>query len=49
MDEFKKYLVENQEQFNADEPSSLFGSKVQEQLKTQSEKTSLRCMTNLYR
>jgi hypothetical protein len=36
MDEFKKYLITNQEQLDTDEPSSLVWSKVQEQLKTQS-------------
>jgi hypothetical protein len=36
MDEFKKYLVENQEQFNADEPSPLIWDKVQQRVKTQS-------------
>jgi hypothetical protein len=33
MDEFKKYLVENQEQFNADEPSPLIWDKVQQRVK----------------
>jgi hypothetical protein len=36
MDEFKKYLVENQEQFNADEPSSLIWEQSARALKTQS-------------
>ncbi len=33
MDEFKKYLVENQEQFNADEPSPLVWDKVNQRVK----------------
>ncbi|MDP1972592.1 MAG: hypothetical protein Q8J87_06430, partial [Sediminibacterium sp.] len=33
MDEFKKYLVENQEQFNADEPSPLIWDKVYQRVK----------------
>ena len=36
MDEFKKYLVENQEQFNADEPSPLVWDKVNQRVKAQS-------------
>lgn len=33
MDEFKKYLKENQEQFNADEPSPLIWDKLQQRMK----------------
>lgn len=40
MDEFKKYLKENQEQFNADEPSPLIWDKVQERMKTLDESTT---------
>jgi len=36
MDEFKKYLITNQEQLDTDEPSSLVWSKVQERLQAQS-------------
>jgi len=34
MDEFKKYLIRNQEELDSDEPSSLVWSKVQDRLKT---------------
>jgi len=37
MDEFKKYLKENQEQLNTDEPSPLIWDKVQQRVKAQSE------------
>lgn len=36
MDEFKKYLINHQEQLETDEPSSLVWGKVQERMKTQS-------------
>jgi hypothetical protein len=38
MDEFKKYLVENQKQFNTDEPSPLVWEKVHQRVKAQTEK-----------
>lgn len=38
MDEFKKYLVENQKQFNTDEPSPLVWDKVNQRVKAQTEK-----------
>ena len=34
MDEFKKYLITNQEELETDEPSSLVWGKVQERMKT---------------
>ncbi|WP_439505098.1 hypothetical protein [Sediminibacterium sp.] len=40
MDEFKKYLIENQDQFNADEPSPLVWSKVQQSVKLEKSTTT---------
>ncbi|MDO8996450.1 MAG: hypothetical protein Q7U77_07465 [Sediminibacterium sp.] len=39
MDEFKKYLITNQEELETDEPSSLVWGKVQERMNTQSGQT----------